>query len=380
MEKDCPMKLQVPEYIRRLVPYVPGKPIAETQREYGIKKVIKLASNENPLGPSPRALRALRKAVQDLHRYPDASGFELKQALSRSWGMAPTGLILGNGSNEVIDHLIRTYCLAGDSIATHWAAFVAYRICAQIHGVNTVEVEIDAALKCDLDALIQGVRKNEKIKIVFLANPNNPTGSYLNTAELRGFLDEVACVRGGSVLVVIDDAYGEYVTAEDFPNPLDFLKDYPNLVILRTFSKAYGLAGLRVGYGIAAPEVIAHLEKVRQPFNMNSLALVAASEALADHGFLKSSVKVNRIGMKFWEKQLNQFEIPFWSSQGNFFLMSTRARFGLSGLELYQKCLTQGLILRPVHNYGLQDALRVTVGTEPENLKAFQIVSKFLKR
>ncbi len=374
------MTLQVPDYIRSLVPYLPGKPIEETQREYKLKKVIKLASNENPLGPSPKAVVAIRKSLAQLHRYPDGSGFALKQALSAHQGVFSQNLILGNGSNEIIDLLIRTFCVAGDSIVIHRAAFVAYQLCAQIHGVSSVIAPIHEGLQCDLDALLQLVKENESAKLVFLANPNNPTGVYLSRRNLSRFFQEMAKIRDGSVLVVLDDAYGEYVTAEDCPNPKEFLKDYPHLVILKTFSKVYGLAGLRVGYGLASAEVIGLLEKVRQPFNLNSLALIGATAALGDDEFVQESLKVNQTGMMLWERKLTEMEVPFWKSQGNFLLIHAQEGFGLSGLDLYQKCLTQGVIFRPVANYGLPHALRISVGTPLENQRAIKVLASFLTR
>jgi histidinol-phosphate aminotransferase len=374
------MTLQVPDYIRSLVPYLPGKPIEETQREYKIKRVIKLASNENPLGPSPKAVAAMRKCVGQLHRYPDGSGFGLKQALSAHHGVFSQSFILGNGSNEIIDFLIRTFCVPGESIVTHRAAFVAYSLCAQIHGVSTLLAPITDELKCDLGALLELVKKNESAKLVFLANPNNPTGVYHSKTELDEFFQEISLIRGGSVLVVLDDAYGEYVTAEDCPNPQEFLKAYPNLVILRTFSKVYGLAGLRVGYGIGSSEIIGLLEKVRQPFNLNSLALVGATAALADDEFVRESLRVNQVGMRFWDRKLTEMEIPYWRSQGNFILIDAQTGFGFSGMELYQKCLTKGVIFRPVANYGLHGCLRISVGTSSENQRAVQVLESFLKR
>jgi histidinol-phosphate aminotransferase len=377
------MENQVPEYIRTLIPYVPGKPIEETQREFKIKKVIKLASNENPLGPSPKGMKAIQAHLKDLHRYPDGSGYRLKQALSEHLGVEPQCLILGNGSNEVIDHLVRTYCVIGDAIVTHKAAFVAYKICAQIHGVRTLEAEIGSSdLQPDLSQMLNLARKDEKVKIIFLANPNNPTGTYISTPVLKKFLKELSAIRGGNIILALDYAYWEYVFAEDLPDGLDLLKDYPNLMVLRTFSKVYGLAGVRLGYGVARPELILNLEKVRQPFNINSLALVAAEAALGDTAFVKKAKTLNLRGLKFWEKALNSIGIPFWSSQGNFILANVQKGLGLAGTEVYQACLRQGVIFRPVANYGLPHALRITVGTPEENEFAADVLDlkKGLKR
>ncbi len=363
-------ELQVPNYIRSIIPYVAGKPIEETQREYKIKKVIKLASNENPLGPSPHAVRALRTQLKQLHRYPDGSGFRLKSALAKELNVSPSSFILGNGSNEIIDQLIRTFCVAGDQIVTSKAAFIAYTLCAQIHGVQTLEAGLNADLKVDVQEIVDLARKNENVRIVFLANPNNPTGAYLTEAELKRLFYELSQIRGGSILLVLDYAYWEYVIAPDLPDPIAFLKDYPHLVVLRTFSKIYGLAGLRVGYGIASPDLIAFLEKVRQPFNVNSLGLIAAEAALSDRAFVKKSLQLNLKGMQFWEKQLKRMSIPFWKSQGNFILANVREGLGKTGAQVYQDSLRKGVIFRPVANYGLAHALRISLGTVEENKKA----------
>jgi histidinol-phosphate aminotransferase len=371
---------QVPEYIRSMVPYVPGKPIEETQREFKLKRVIKLASNENPLGPSPRAMIAMRNELKEMHRYPDGSAYKLKRALSKHLGVQPSRLLIGNGSNEVIDLLIRTFCQTGDQIATSKAAFIAYALCAQIHGVETVQTDLTEEMKFDLGALLEKVRSSERVKIVFIANPNNPTGTYSTASELREFLKGISEVRGGSVLVALDYAYWEYVTAKDLPDPLKLLSEFPNVVILRTFSKVYGLAGLRVGYGIAAPEIIATLEKVRQPFNISSMGLVAAEAALADQAFVRRARKQNEQGMRFWEQELMRIGLPFWRSQGNFLLTDVQRGVGMSGPEVYQACLRLGVIFRPIANYGFPGALRISVGTQAENRLAIRALARAIGR
>lgn len=367
-----------PEYIRNLSPYVPGKPIEETQREFNLKHVVKLASNENPLGPSPRALALLRKKILDLHRYPDGSAFHLKKSLSEHLSIPVQKLIIGNGSNEVIDMLIRAYCVPGDAVVTSKSAFVAYRICAQIQGVLTLESALTSDLRTDLEDMAKVVRTNSAVKMVFIANPNNPTGTYNTANELRAFLKEMSTIRGGEVLVVLDYAYWEYVTAKDLPDPVTLMKHYPNAIVLRTFSKIYGLAGLRVGYGISAPEIIQTIEKVRQPFNLNSAALAAAAESLRDTAFVKKARKANEAGMKLWTKALDRMGIPFWPSQGNFLLIDTSAGIGKKGAEVYENCLRRGVIFRPVANYGLAHALRISMGTRAENDIAIRALAEEL--
>lgn len=366
------MALQVPEYIRSLVPYVPGKPIEETQREFKLKRVIKLASNENPLGPSPKALSAVRKVLKEQHRYPDSNAFYLKSALEKHLRVDTRSILVGNGSNEIIDMLIRTFCVTGDAIVTSRAAFIAYRICAQIHGVRTLESELDPELRFDLNAMLELVRRDERARIVFIPNPNNPTGTWVNEKELRGFLKEVAQIRGGSVLVALDYAYWEYVTNREIPDPMKLQSEFPNVVVLRTFSKIYGMAGFRVGYGVATPEIISTLEKVRQPFNINAPALAAAEAALKDKAFVSKARKLNAQGLKFWEKELKKLGIPFWKSQGNFVLVDVQKGLGRTGVEVYQNCLRRGVIFRPVANYGLPGAMRISVGTPAENKAALK--------
>ncbi len=370
--------LNAPEYIRNLAPYVPGKPIEETQREFKIKHVVKLASNENPLGPSPKALALLRKKILDLHRYPDASAYHLKLALAETLGLPVGEIIIGNGSNEVIDMLIRAYCVPGDSIVTSKAAFLAYRICAQIQGVATLETALTPDLRADLADMAEVVRSHDRVKMVFLANPNNPTGTYNTTTELRTFLREMAKIRDGSVLLVLDYAYWEYVTAKDLPDPLILMKDYPNMMVLRTFSKIHGLAGLRVGYGIAPREIIGNVEKIRQPFNLNSPALAAAVESLKDHAHQRRSKKTNDAGMKLWTRELARMGIPFWPSQGNFLLVDGSKGLGKRGGDVYENCLRRGVIFRPVSNYGLMHALRISIGTKVENEIAIRALAEEL--
>lgn len=369
------MMIQVPDYIRTLVPYLPGKPIEETQREFKLKKVIKLASNENPLGPSPKSRLAMQKTIKGLHRYPDGSGYHLKQALSFHLGVQSSQIILGNGSNEVIDHLIRTYCLPGDAVLTHRGAFIAYKISAQIHGVQTVELPVDENFDWSLDELLFQAEHNDAIKVIFLANPNNPTGTYFNSKVLEKLTEGLSRIRGGSIILALDYAYWEYVRAKDLPDPAEALAQYPNTIIFRTFSKIYGLAGLRVGYGVASSEMIFNLEKVRQPFNVSSLGLAGAEAALRDVSFVKKAKQLNLKGLAFWEKALTKMKVRYWPSQGNFILADVKSAFGKTGPEVYHECLKRGVILRPIANYGYPNAIRISIGTPEENLMAVKALA-----
>lgn len=370
------MPIHAPEYIRTLVPYVPGKPIEETQREFKLKRVIKLASNENPLGPSPKAMQAARRALASSHRYPDASGFHLKRALAAKSKLPPEQFILGNGSEEIMDFMIRAYCAPGDAIVTSQAAFIAYKISAQIQGMETLEAPLTVDFRFDLRAMAKLAREDKRVKIVFVANPNNPTGTYCPSTEMREFLREMQDVRDGSVLIALDSAYWEYVTAKDLPDPMELVREFPNVLVMRTFSKIYGLAGLRIGYGVASRDIVATMEKVRKPFNLNALALAAAHAALGDNAFVARSRKLNEQGKKFWERELKRLGLPFWPSQGNFVLVDTGRGLGKSGGEVFQECLRLGVIFRPVTNYGLLHALRISFGTEQENKLALKALEK----
>lgn len=370
---------EIASYIASLRPYVPGKPIEETQAQYHLKKVIKLASNENPLGPSPKAMAAIRARLKELHRYPDAAGAKLKAVLSKKFKVPVDEIILGNGSNDIIEYLIRAYCVPGDAIVTSKAAFIAYSISAQIQGVRTLEAPLLPGMRFDLKAMLELVRKDARAKIVFLPNPNNPTGTYVPETELREFLNAIAQIRGGRVIVALDDAYGEYVTAKDFPDGLKIYREFTNVVLMRTFSKVYGLGGLRVGYGLARPAVIQVLDRVRQPFHVSELALVGAAAALGDVAFVRRSQLVNRAGLKQWSAALNRLDIPFVPTQGNFLLIDVEAGLGLSGVDVATRALEMGMIFRPVANYGLHGHLRVSVGTAAENARAIRLLQAIQK-
>lgn len=368
------MELLVPDYVRTLHPYVPGKPIEETRRQYGLKRVIKLASNENPLGPSPKAVAAIKKALPELHRYPDASGFALKQTLSRHLKVDSAEIVLGNGSNEIIDLLICAYCIPGDAIVTSQAAFVAYKVCAQVHGVRTIETPLTQSLTFDLQAILKRAKEDGRVKFVFIPNPNNPTGTFVEDSELTQFLKELSQIRDGSVLAVLDYAYWEYCTGKELQDPLRYFKQFENVIVLRTFSKIYGLAGTRVGYGIGPKPLISTLNKIREPFNLNSLGLAGAQAALADQAFVKKAQKLNRQGLQFWKSALQEMGITVLPSLGNFLLADVQSGLGLNGNQVFEACLKKGVIFRPVTNYGLPNHLRISVGTPTENRIAAEVL------
>jgi len=339
--------------IAGIVPYKPGKPIAELQRELGLKEVVKLASNENPLGPSPKAVEALKAALAepDLHRYPDGGGFYLKQALAGRWGVPPKHFILGNGSNEVIEFLCRAFLAPGDEVVAADLTFVVYRLITTAAGGRVVEVPLKDHVH-DLEAMADAV--GPRTRLLFVCNPNNPTGTWNTEADVRRMLARVP----DDVIVVFDEAYAEYVTAPDYPDTLAVLRERPNTVILRTFSKVHGLPALRIGYGITSPELVDYMDRVRQPFNTNGMAQLAARAALADTEHVRASLAANEAGKARLARVLDRLGLRHLPTQANF----VYADMGMDGARVFEGCLRQGVIVRHIHG----DWIRVTVGLEAE--------------
>ena len=356
--------LNVSENIKNITPYVPGKPIEELERELGISGSIKLASNENPLGPSPKAIAAIKKVVEGLSRYPDGSGFYLSQALAKKYGVDPGQVILGNGSNELIELVVRTFVQPGDETISADPSFVVYKMITQAAGGTNVVVPCKD-MRHDLDAMAE--RITTKTRIVFIANPNNPTGTMNSLAEMDRFLERVP----DHVIVAVDEAYFEYATHADYPDSLDYLKAGRNVLALRTFSKIYGLAGLRIGYGITTAEIAELMNKVRQPFNTNSLAQVGALAALADRKHVEKSIANNNEGKQFLYQTFQRLGISFIPTEANFIMFETR----LDGRELYTALLKQGVIIRPMGG----NRLRVTIGTPAENKRFVEELEKVVK-
>jgi histidinol-phosphate aminotransferase len=344
--------IPVAEHIRTISPYVPGKPIEELERELGISGSIKLASNENPLGPSPKAVMAIKKAVDGLNRYPDGSGFYLSQALARQLGVDLGQVLLGNGSNELIELAVRTFVQPGDEVVSADPSFVVYRMITQAaSGTNVIVPCKD--MTHDLDAMADAI--TPRTKIVFIANPNNPTGTMNTKSEMDRFLARVP----DHVLVCVDEAYYEYVTRAEYPDSIDFLREGKNVLALRTFSKIYGLAGLRIGYGITKPEVAEMMNKVRQPFNTNSPAQVGALAALSDRKHVEKSVTLNNEGKQLLYREFDRLGVTYVPTEANFLLFETR----LDGKDLYAGLLKKGVIIRPMGG----KRLRVTIGLPEEN-------------
>jgi len=348
--------------VRDLKPYVPGKPVSELQRELGLDHIVKLASNENPLGPSKTVQAAVASALEEQARYPDASGYELKDLLAEKHDVNANQITLGNGSNDVLVFLAQAFLSPQTNCVFSQYAFAVYPIATQSVGATAKIAPANSPehaqpLGHDLVALANLI--DENTRIVFVANPNNPTGTWVDSAELETFVANVP----DTCLVVVDEAYTEYVTTQDVPDTSQWLSKYPNLVVTKTFSKAYGLAGFRVGYALSHPDVADLLNRIRPPFNVNSLALLAAQTALGDDEYLKQSVKINEQGRAYLEaelKALGLFAIP---SATNFLLVD----IGQDASSLNQALLEAGVIVRPVGNYGLNNYLRVSIGLAQEN-------------
>lgn len=348
-----------PQHIRGISPYQPGKPISELAREMNLEEasIIKLASNENPLGVSPRAQAAIRAVLTDLARYPDGNGFELKHALERRYGVPVESIVLGNGSNDVLDLAARVFLTAGCEAVYSQHAFAVYPLAVQASGARGVEVPA-RHFAHDLDAMAAAVTQNTRL--VFIANPNNPTGTLAPAPALERFIAALPA----HVLVVLDEAYNEYLPEAVRVDTLAWLRRFANLIITRTFSKVYGLAGLRVGYAFACPAVADLLNRVREPFNVNSVALAAAAAALDDVEFVRKSYEVNRRGMAQITEGLTALGLEFIPSYGNFVSFKTRA-----AAQVFQRLLASGVIVRPIAGYGMPDYLRVTIGLESENAR-----------
>jgi histidinol-phosphate aminotransferase len=356
-----------PPYIRAIAPYQPGKPIAELERELGISGIVKLASNENPLGASPKAVTAMHEAINSISLYPDGNGFELKDALGKRYGVALANLVLGNGSNDLLELASRAFLAPGDVAVYSAHAFAVYALATQAVGAKGITVSA-REFGHDLDAMLKAAVQH-KAKMVFIANPNNPTGTYLTAAALESFLGTLPV----NVLVVLDEAYNEYLPPAQRYDSVSWLAKYPNLIISRTFSKAYGLAGLRVGYAIAHEQITDMMNRVRQPFNVNSIAQAAAVAALHDMDFVQQTYELNQRGMKQIIAGLKKLGLSYIPSFGNFI------SFRIGGATaIYRRLLELGVIVRPVANYDMADYLRVSIGLESENEKFLSALTQAL--
>ena len=357
-----------PGYIRAIAPYEPGKPISELAREFGLDPngIIKLASNENPLGVSPLAMQAMRQALADVARYPDGNGFELKQALSQHYGVETSQIVLGNGSNDVLELAARSFLTPGLEAIYSQHAFAVYPLATQAVGATGVEVPAHDFAH-DLGAMLRAV--SPRTRLMFIANPNNPTGTLIHSADLHAFIRALP----PDVIVVLDEAYNEYLPAELKADSVGWLREFPNLIITRTFSKAYGLAGLRVGYAFAHAGVADLMNRVRQPFNVNSISLAAATAGLDDREFVRHSFELNQSGMRRITQGLTQLGLTYIPSFGNFVSFKVG-----DANAVFQQLLQRGVIVRPIASYGMPDYLRVSTGLEAENERFLEALGQSL--
>ena len=366
MIKTAAMKNLIRQGIEDLVPYPPGKPIEELERELGIKGSIKLASNENPLGPSPMAVSAIMEKVHTLNRYPDGSGFYLKEKIAEKCQVPAGQIILGNGSDELIELLIRTFLSTGDHAVQAFPSFLVYEKAIKGAGGRMSSVPILSDFRIDLKGIARAI--TPETKLVFVNNPNNPTGSAISKGEMASFLNEIP----DHVIVALDEAYIEFVSDDSVSSGLELLEGHPLLFVLRTFSKLYGLAGLRIGYGFGSGEVVDYMNRVRQPFNANALAQAAAIAAMDDAEFVSRTLSVIREGLQYLYKSLEELGVEYVPTQANFFLI----KVPLGGKKSYELMLREGVIVRAMDSFGLPDYIRINVGLREENERFIRTLRK----
>jgi len=344
------------EGVQSLVPYKAGKPIDELERELGLTEIVKLASNENSLGPGPKVMAAIQQTMPELSRYPDGNGFSLKNALAQKLNVSMDQITLGNGSNEILELVARTFLTPELEVVFSQHAFAVYPLVTQAVGA-TAKIADALNYGHDLTAMLSLV--NENTRLVFIANPNNPTGTLLSAEDLKKFISALP----DTVVCVLDEAYFEFIDSDNALDSISWLERYPNLMITRTFSKAYGLAGLRVGYSVSSVEIADLLNRVRQPFNNNMLALAAAEAALADEEYLAKTITVNNQGMQQLTSAFTALSLSWIPSFGNFVSVDLKQE----GMPIYEALLKKGVIVRPVANYEMPNYLRISIGTEQEN-------------
>lgn len=362
-----------PAYIKAIAPYQGGKPISELAREMGlqVEDIVKLASNENPLGISPKADYAIQEALLDVARYPDGNGFALRDAVSQKFSVAPNQLVFGNGSNDILELAARAFLTAGCEVIYSQHAFAVYSLVTQATGATGVVVPAKN-YGHDLPAMLSEI--TTKTRIIFIANPNNPTGTLLGKAELLAFLKQVP----KTVLVVLDEAYDEYLSAANKSEAISWLNEFDNLIISRTFSKAYGLAGLRVGFGLCHADIADLMNRVRQPFNVNSIAQAAAVASLADDDFVERSYALNQAGMAQLTQGFNKLGLEYIPSFANFVSFTVKNK-SQNAAQVNQKLLQNGVIVRPIANYEMPDYLRVSIGLFSENARFLEVLEQILK-
>lgn len=350
--------------ILQIKPYQPGKPIGEVKRQYGIERVIKLASNENPLGPSPKAVLAVKKELKRINLYPDGGAFYLRKKLAADLKIGTDCLVFGNGSNEIIELILKAFLHEKERVIVNKPDFLVYKLAVLQEAGEVVEVPLKN-FKCDLEAVKKKIDK--KTKIIFIANPNNPVGTYVGRKDLENFLRNLP----RRIIVVLDEAYFEFAEERDYPNGIDYINSN-NIIVLRTFSKAYGLAGLRIGYGVARPYFINCLNKARQPFNVNSLAQTGALAALSDKIFLEATKRTIRDQKQYLYAEFRKLGVEFIQSAANFILF----KCAQDGRVIFEKFIKEGVIVRDMKAYGLDEWIRVTIGKFEENQKFIRALKK----
>jgi histidinol-phosphate aminotransferase len=360
--------MKVASFIKNLVPYPPGKPIEELKRELGLKDIVKMASNENPLGPSLLAVQAIKDSLSKINFYPDGSGYYLRRRLAEELNVKMENIILGNGSNEIIELLMRTFLTCeDDAVIFSFPSFAVYRIVAQAMGRKKIEIPLK-----DYRHNLREIKNkiNENTRLVFVDIPNNPTGTIVYEDELNKFIEGI----DDNCLIVLDEAYFGYSTDKDYPDVLSFFRNNKNVFVLRTFAKLYGLAGLRIGYGIGSKKVIDYLNRVRQPFNVNSLAQIGARVALDDKKHVKKTLEVNKKGKNFLYRAFEDMGIEYISTYANYILFDMKQ----DAEKIYDKLLHKGVIIRLMKGYGYNTHLRVTIGTEEQNKKFIECLKEVI--
>ncbi len=360
------VKNLVKKSILSVKPYKPGKPIEEVKREFGLTNVYKMASNENALGPSPKAVAAIKKGLLNIHRYPDGNSFYLKKALAKKFKLRLENLIIGNGSDEIIVLALRTFINKGDEVIIADPTFLVYKIAAAIVGAKIVSVPLKA-FHYDLDAMKKKITR--RTKMIFIANPDNPTGSYVNRTEVEQFLKGLP----KDIIVFFDEAYYEYMYAKDYPDSMRYI-GRGNIIVSRSFSKAYGLGGLRIGWAAASKEISGYLNQVREPFNVNMLAQLGAIAALGDKKHVLRSQKLVKEGKKFLYEEFKKMKLFYVPSVTNFILLNV----GEGSLQVYDKLMRKGIIVREMSAWGLKNFIRVTIGTNKENRLFVRYLKKFI--
>jgi histidinol-phosphate aminotransferase len=369
MRKHKKMKLTIPDYFSKIKPYVSGKPVEEVQREYGIDDSIKLASNENPLGPSPLAVAALHQVIDNLHRYPDAAGFELTQSIAQKYNIDPDTIVLGNGTDDIIALLAMVLLRPGDEVILPQPSFLFYEISIRSSGALPVWVPL-RSFKTDLGGMIKKI--SPQTRMIFLNVPHNPTGAIISSRDFEGFMAAIP----PQIVIVLDEAYIEFVKGLNCVNSFDYLKSDKPIVGMRTFSKVYGLAGLRVGYGVMPPVLAQLLNRVRQPFNVNLLAQVAAAAALNDVHFLQKTVNLVHAELEFMYAALEKLGVSYLRSEANFFMVEVGE--GRTADDIFVELLKQGVIVRSMTSYGYSRFIRVTIGKHEENVRFLEAFEKLI--